>query len=120
MRAARFYAAKEPLRIEEVEARTPGESEVRGAVEACGICGTDPHVAIEGTIQLPTTPIVLGHEAAGVVAAVGPGVTRWKAGALAVDPEHLRLGAQDLAPLPDEVSFPVGAIVADAVSTAYR
>ena len=80
MRAARFYAAKEPLRIEDVEAPAPGDGEVSVAVEACGICGTDLHVAIEGTIQLPKTPIVLGHEAAGVVAAVGAGVTRWKAG----------------------------------------
>src|SRR3990172_10391442 len=80
MRAARVYAAKEPLRIEDVEAAAPAEGEVTVAVEACGICGTDLHIAIEGTIQLPTTPIVLGHEAAGVVAAVGAGVTRWKAG----------------------------------------
>ncbi|HBH03760.1 MAG: hypothetical protein A2W08_05950 [Candidatus Rokubacteria bacterium RBG_16_73_20] len=154
MRAARFYAAKEPLRIEEVEARTPGESEVRVAVEACGICGTDLHVAIEGTIQLPTTPIVLGHEAAGVVADVGAGVTGWKPGdRVTIFPsvacgrchacrrgrevlcqqaqvlginregafaESITLPASCLLPLPAEVSFPVGAIVADAVSTAYR
>ncbi|OGL02377.1 MAG: hypothetical protein A3E31_16775 [Candidatus Rokubacteria bacterium RIFCSPHIGHO2_12_FULL_73_22] len=154
MRAARFYAAKEPLRIEEVEAAPPGEGEVSVAVEACGICGTDLHVAIEGTIQLPKTPIVLGHEAAGVVAAVGAGVTRWKAGdRVTIFPnvacgkcyacrrgrevlclqaqvlginregafaESITLPASCLLPLPAEVSFPVGAIVADAVSTAYR
>lgn len=154
MRAARFYAAKEPLRIEEVEASPPGEGEVSVAVEACGICGTDLHVAIEGTIQLPKTPIVLGHEAAGVVAAVGAGVTRWKTGdRVTIFPnvacgkcyacrrgrevlcpqaqvlginregafaESITLPASCLLPLPAAVSFPVGAIVADAVSTAYR
>ncbi|MBI1963793.1 MAG: alcohol dehydrogenase catalytic domain-containing protein [Candidatus Rokubacteria bacterium] len=154
MRAARFYAAREPLRIEEVEARAPGHGEVRIAVEACGICGTDLHVAIEGTIQLPQTPIILGHEAAGVVAAVGAGVTRWKAGdRVTIFPnvacgrcpacrrgrevlcreaqvlgisregafaESVTLPASCLLPLPAEVSFPIGALVADAVSTAYR
>ena len=154
MRAARFYAAKEPLRIEEVEVGPPGTGDVRVAVEACGICGTDLHVAIEGTIQLPKTPIVLGHEAAGVVAAVGPGVTRWKTGdRVTIFPtvacgtcyacrqgrevlcpqaqvlginregafaESITLPASCLLSLPAEVSFPVGAIVADAVSTAYR
>jgi propanol-preferring alcohol dehydrogenase len=154
MRAARFYAAKEPLRIEEVEAQPPGDGDVQVAVEACGICGTDLHVAIEGTIQLPKTPIVLGHEAAGVVAAVGAGVTRWKAGdRVTIFPnvacgrcsacrrgrevlcpqaqvlginregafaESITLPASCLLPLPAAVSFPVGAIVADAVSTAYR
>src|SRR3989304_1243923 len=71
MRAAGVYAAEEPLRVGGGEAPPPG---------AGGSCGTDLHAAIEGTIQLPKTPLVLGHEAAGVVAAVGAGVTRWKAG----------------------------------------
>ena len=154
MRAARFYAAKEPLRVEEVEPRPPDAGEVRGAVEACGICGTDLHVALEGTISLPRTPIILGHEAAGVVADVGTGVARWKAGdrvtifpnvacgrcaacrrgrevlcpeaqvlGIARDgafAESVTLPASCLLPLPAAVPFPVGAIVADAVSTAYR
>lgn len=154
MRAARFYAPGEPLRLEEVEDAAPGPGEVRVAVEACGICGTDLHVAIEGSIQLPRTPITLGHEAAGVVAAAGPGVTPWKAGdRVTIFPnvacgacyacrqgrevlclraqvlginregafaESVTLPASCLLPLPPEIPFPVGAIIADAVSTAYR
>lgn len=154
MRAARFYTAKEPLRIETIEAAAPGEGEVRVQVEACGICGTDLHVAIEGTIDLPRTPIVLGHEAAGTVTAVGAGVTRWRAGdRVAIFPtvacgrchacrqgrdvlcleaqvlginregafaESITLPASCLLPLPAEIPFEVGAILADAVSTAYR
>ena len=154
MRAARFYAPREPLRLEEIEAAAPGPGEVRVAVEACGICGTDLHVAIEGSIPLPRVPIVLGHEAAGRVAEVGAGVTAWKAGdRVAIFPnvacgacsactqgrevlcasaqvpginrdgafaESITLPASCLMPLPAEIPFPVGAIIADAVSTAYR
>jgi 2-desacetyl-2-hydroxyethyl bacteriochlorophyllide A dehydrogenase len=154
MRAARFYAAKEPLRIEEIDPSPPGPGEVRVTVEACGICGTDLHVAIEGTIPLPRTPIVLGHEAAGIVAEVGAGVAQWRPGdrvtifpsvgcgrcaacqkgrevlcpqaqvlGIARDgafAESITLPASCLLRLPAQVSFPVGAIVADAVSTAYR
>jgi D-arabinose 1-dehydrogenase-like Zn-dependent alcohol dehydrogenase len=56
MRAARFYTAKEPLRVEAVTEPPLGPGEVRVSVRACGICGTDLHIAIEGTIPLPRTP----------------------------------------------------------------
>src|SRR3972149_6432129 len=131
MRAARFYAAKEPLRIEEVEARTPGESEVRVAVEACGVCGTDLHVAIEGTIQLPPTPgdrvTIFPSVACGRCHACRRGreVLCPQAQVLGINregafAESITLPASCLLPRPAEVSSPVGAIVADAVSTAYR
>lgn len=154
MRAARFYAVGQPLRLDDVDQTPPGPGEVRVAVEACGICGTDLHVAIEGTLPLPRTPIVLGHEAAGVVAEVGAGVARWRVGdRVAIYPnvacgrcgpcrrgrevlcpraqvlgitregafaESVTLPASCLLPLPAAISFSVGAILADAVSTAYR
>jgi 2-desacetyl-2-hydroxyethyl bacteriochlorophyllide A dehydrogenase len=154
MRAARFYASGTPLTIEEIPALKPGPGEVRVEVKGCGICGTDLHIALEGTIQLPRTPITLGHEAAGVVAEVGPDVTGWQPGdRAAIFPnvacgtcypcregrevlclnaqvlglhrdggfaESVTLPASCLLPLPEAVPFTVGAIVADAVSTAYR
>ncbi len=57
------------LRLQEVDLAEPGPGEVRVKVEACGICRSDLH-AIEGgeSVQFPA---VLGHEAAGVVEALG-------------------------------------------------
>ena len=60
------------LRIEEVDLRDPGPGEVRVKVEACGICRSDLH-AIDGGESV-RFPAVLGHEGAGVVEALGPGV----------------------------------------------
>jgi 2-desacetyl-2-hydroxyethyl bacteriochlorophyllide A dehydrogenase len=79
-RAARFYAPGKPLSLEEAPVVAPGPGEARVEVKGCGICGTDLHIALEGSIQLPKTPITLGHEAAGVVAEVGPGVSGWAPG----------------------------------------
>jgi Zn-dependent alcohol dehydrogenase len=77
-RAAILENKNEPLRIEEVDLADPGPGEVRVRVEACGICRSDLH-AIDGgeSVRLPA---VLGHEAAGVVEAMGAGVERLAAG----------------------------------------
>ncbi len=55
----------------------PGEVLVR--VRACGICGSDVH-GMDGSTGRRIPPLVMGHEAAGEIAAVGPGVTQWKVG----------------------------------------
>jgi L-iditol 2-dehydrogenase len=52
----------------------PGPGEVLVRVEACGICGSDVH-GYDGTSGRRIPPIVMGHEAAGTVAALGPGVS---------------------------------------------
>ena len=85
MRALRFHTARD-LRIEDVPApSTPGEGEVLVRVATCGICGTDLHEYVAGPIVTPVAPHpltgarnpqILGHEFAGDVVAVGPGVTR--------------------------------------------
>jgi L-iditol 2-dehydrogenase len=51
----------------------PGRGEILLRVEACGICGSDVH-GYDGTSGRRIPPIVMGHEAAGTVVAVGPGV----------------------------------------------
>ena len=71
-RAAVLHATGQPLRVEEVELGAPGPGEVLIRNRASGLCHTDLEV-IEGGLPYPL-PIVLGHEAAGVVEAVGPGV----------------------------------------------
>ncbi len=73
MRAARLHVPGEPLRIEEVPVPVPGPGEVLVKVCACGLCGTDLHLAVHGDLPVARSPITLGHEAAGVVAGLGPG-----------------------------------------------
>lgn len=90
MKSAVFYA-KEDLRIENIEKPTPKAGEVLIKVMACGICGTDVHIyhGDEGAAATPPRT-VLGHEFAGVVEAVGEGVTAVKAGdRVCIDPNKL-------------------------------
>jgi len=68
-----------PLSIEEVPEPQLEYGEVLVATKACGICGTDLHI-IEGTGYKPRLPHILGHEPAGVVGKLGPGVTRFRVG----------------------------------------
>jgi len=73
MRAALLQASGQPLElVDDVEIDDPKTGEVRVRVSHCGICHSDLSIA-DGAFPAPT-PIILGHEAAGVVDAVGPGV----------------------------------------------
>ncbi len=63
----------EPVTVETIEVPDPGPGEALVAVQACGVCHTDLHYR-EGAIN-DEFPFLLGHEAAGVVEAVGPDVT---------------------------------------------
>lgn len=72
MGAARPYADSRPLAIETVTLDPPGAGEVLVAVRAAGLCHSDLSV-INGDRPRPM-PMALGHEAAGVVEAVGPGI----------------------------------------------
>ncbi len=64
---------KAPVEVTEIVVPDPGPGEVTVDVEACGVCHTDLHYR-EGGIN-DEFPFLLGHEAAGVVDQVGPGVT---------------------------------------------
>jgi alcohol dehydrogenase len=66
------YERSKPLSIEEVELDPPGHGEVLVKIGAAGLCHSDLSV-IDGNRPRPT-PMVLGHEAAGVVEKLGPGV----------------------------------------------
>ncbi|MCF8034081.1 MAG: zinc-binding dehydrogenase [Desulfarculaceae bacterium] len=74
MLAARFYEVGRPLALEEIPTPTPGPGEVLIRVRACGVCGSDIHIAYEGVTPTAFTPITLGHEPSGEVAELGPGV----------------------------------------------
>jgi threonine dehydrogenase-like Zn-dependent dehydrogenase len=64
---------------EDVPAPEPGPEEVLIAVKACGICGSDVH-GMDGSTGRRRPPIIMGHEAAGVISRTGTGVTGWAAG----------------------------------------
>src|SRR6266536_2710125 len=66
------YAQSKPLSIEEVELDDPGRGEVLVKIGAAGLCHSDLSV-IDGNRPRPT-PMVLGHEAAGIVEELGTGV----------------------------------------------
>src|SRR5438552_196736 len=57
----------------------PGPGEILIRVRACGICGSDIH-GYDGSSGRRIPPLVMGHEASGSVAAVGPGVTTFREG----------------------------------------
>ena len=91
------------LRIGERDDPTPGEGELVVRVGACGLCGTDLHIA-DGEFPPAPYPLVPGHEFAGEVVAVGPAVDDWREGdRVAVDPslfcghcEYCRVGRGNL------------------------
>jgi len=69
-----------PLRFREVPRPEPGGGQVLIRVQACGVCRTDLHV-VEAELAPRKSPVIPGHQVVGVVAAVGPGVTRFRPGA---------------------------------------
>ncbi len=73
MRAAVCHEFGKPLVVEQVDLDPPHAGEVKVELAACAICHTDIY-AIEGAWGGPL-PVIYGHEAAGVVEEVGPGVT---------------------------------------------
>ena len=80
MKAAVVEKFGEPLVVREVPIPTPGPGQALVEVFATGVCHTDLH-AVDGDWPIkPTLPFTPGHEGAGIVAVVGPGVTHLKEG----------------------------------------
>ncbi|HEV56158.1 MAG TPA: galactitol-1-phosphate 5-dehydrogenase [Phycisphaerales bacterium] len=67
------------LRYMDVPDPVPGPSEVLVRVAACGICGSDVH-GVDGSTGRRRPPVIMGHEAASTVAAVGDDVSDWHTG----------------------------------------
>jgi S-(hydroxymethyl)glutathione dehydrogenase/alcohol dehydrogenase len=73
-KAAIAWKAGQPLTIEEVELEGPKAGEVLVEIKATGICHTDWYT-LSGADPEGIFPAILGHEGAGIVVDVGPGVT---------------------------------------------
>ncbi|MBB4393886.1 D-arabinose 1-dehydrogenase-like Zn-dependent alcohol dehydrogenase [Bradyrhizobium sp. ERR14] len=80
MKAAIVKQFGKPLVIEDVPVPQPGPGEILVKVKACGVCHTDLHAASGDWPVKPVPPFIPGHEAAGTVAALGPGVKNLKVG----------------------------------------
>jgi D-arabinose 1-dehydrogenase-like Zn-dependent alcohol dehydrogenase len=154
MLAARLVKPGEPLRLDQLPVPEPSADEVLVKVAACGLCGTDLHLAVAGDIPVERVPITLGHEGAGTVVATGRAVTHVREGdRVALFPaaycgscrfcrqgreslceaskvygmardgalaQYIAVPARATIPLPAAVSFEIGAIVTDGVSTPFH
>ncbi len=76
---AMLLTAPSKLALVDFPRPEPGEGEVRLRVRACGICGSDIH-GWDGSSGRRQPPLVMGHEAAGEIDALGGGVTGWRVG----------------------------------------
>lgn len=80
MKAAVVEGFGAPLVVREVPVRAPGPGQALVEIIASGVCHTDLHAADGDWRGKPTLPFIPGHEGAGIVAALGPGVTDLKEG----------------------------------------
>ncbi len=140
MKAWHFHETHQPLERVEVPEPTPGPGEVLLDVRAAGLCHSDVGVLDDETwlAIIPNRPIVMGHEIAGVVSALGEGVTGVQVGdRVGVCPTAESPGAPgysrdggftekhvclpgDLVPMPDGLSFELAALGTDAGMTSYH
>ncbi len=88
MRVAMYYNNRD-VRVEELPVPEIGVGEVLVRVEASGLCGSD----VMEWYRIQRAPVVLGHEVAGVIAAVGQGVDRWREGDRVVVTHHVPCNA---------------------------
>jgi NADPH:quinone reductase len=126
------FGGPEVLQLEEVPDPTPGEGQGLVRVHAIGVNPVDTYVRAGAYALLPTLPYIPGGDAAGVVKAVGPGVSQLKAGdrvyLTGTAGERLTGAYAELAvcnvdqakPLAPAISFAQGAAVNVPYATAYR
>ncbi|MCK7489133.1 MAG: zinc-binding dehydrogenase [Anaerotruncus sp.] len=152
MKAAILKEQKAPLVIEEVSTPQVGENEVLVKVVACGVCHSDLHYIDHGISTFKKPPIILGHEASGIVEESG--TPDFEVGDRVLLPavfscgecdycksgrdnicrkmimlgnsidgayaQYIKVPAQDVLLMPDEIPLEEGCIIADAISTPYH
>ncbi len=134
-----FTATNAPLQLLDIDDPTPGPGEVVLDVKAAGLCHSDVGVMTDPIwmTRMAFTPLILGHEIAGVVSALGEGVTEVKLGDRVGVCPTVGLGAPgfsrhggfttkylakpiELVPMPDSLSFDLAAVGTDAGMTSYH
>ncbi|MEV7422147.1 zinc-binding dehydrogenase [Streptomyces sp. NPDC091212] len=136
MKAWQFTEVGEPLSHNEIPEPEAGPGEIVIEVRAAGLCHSDVGF-LDGTLTalLPFRPITLGHEIAGVVAATGPGVTRFAVGDRVAVPAAIegpgtssnggfqpKVAVREnlVLPLPDGIAWDQAAAATDAGLTSYH
>src|SRR2546429_2809998 len=79
MRAMVLRAPRTALELGDVTMPRPGDEQVLLKVRACGVCRTDLHI-VDGELDQPKLPLVLGHQIVGTVSERGPGANRFEPG----------------------------------------
>lgn len=77
MRAMIMQSARRPLVHREVPRPEPAPDQLLVRIGACAVCRTDLHV-LDGELEYPKLPLILGHEIVGRVEGVGPAVRGFK------------------------------------------
>ena len=92
MKAAVFHGSDQGLKIEDIPVPPVGDDQISVKVAACGACHTDLHYIEHGVPTFKKPPIVLGHEASGIVDKVGAKVSNVKQGQRVLIPAVLTCG----------------------------
>lgn len=79
MRAMVLRAARTPLELHDVPVPQPSQHQVRLRVRACAVCRTDLHI-VDGELEHPRLPLILGHQVVATVESRGPGVQDLRVG----------------------------------------
>ncbi|CAN5425947.1 quinone oxidoreductase [soil metagenome] len=124
----REFGAPEVMKLEEVETPQPIGTQVLVRVHAIGVNPVETYIRSGNYPSVPALPYTPGKDAAGVVEAVGDGVTNWKVGDRVYSAnsvsgtyaEYTLCEEVDLGKLPDETSFEQGAGVWTPYATSYR
>jgi len=120
MRAAVVREFGKPLSIEYKQIPQPGPGKILVRVKACGVCHTDLHAADGDWPVRPSLPFTPGHEVAGVVAAVGAGVTNFKDSCDGGFADYVVADAAFAARLPEHIDFAEIAPILCAGVTTYK
>jgi propanol-preferring alcohol dehydrogenase len=92
MKAAVFHGSGKGLKIEDIPVPQIGDDQILVKVAACGVCHTDLHYIEHGVPTFKKPPVVLGHEASGIVEKAGAEVTNVKVGQRVLIPAVLTCG----------------------------
>lgn len=79
MKAMVLHTIGDPLELEDLPVPQPSENELLIKVKTCGVCRTDLHI-IDGDLEHPTLPLVLGHQIVGSVEGIGTNVSGFSKG----------------------------------------
>jgi propanol-preferring alcohol dehydrogenase len=137
MRAWQFEGTGKPISLNEIPEPMAGPGEVVIDVKAAGLCHSDIMYMELGESAMPFLPMTQGHENAGVITALGEGVTGWAIGdrvgvcSSGVRPplgmftpggfaDKLVTDVPDLARVPEGLDFSLAALATDAGMTSYH